>query len=252
MVVFRYDKTLEGLLTVVFDAYNRRSFPEVLIGTGEQLPLFAGEVHEVVSDSEKAGRVWMALERKVSKSMCDMLMHVWLSDLSGMDAVMYRYMCKIFDRGISVVTDIGDVDVLRMRQVSFKVGRERLHVIQFARFQKAADGVYFAPVSPVYNVLPLTVSHFCDRFADQMWLVYDIKRKYGYFYNLQTAAEVVLENDELLSGGKLSEAIMADDEKLFQSMWKDYIRALSIKERLNPRLQRQNMPARFWKYMPEK
>ena len=28
MIVFRYDRTFEGLLTVVFDAYSRKSFPE--------------------------------------------------------------------------------------------------------------------------------------------------------------------------------------------------------------------------------
>lgn len=28
MIVFRYDRTFEGLLTVVFDAYSRKSFPD--------------------------------------------------------------------------------------------------------------------------------------------------------------------------------------------------------------------------------
>ena len=39
MIVFRYDRTFEGLLTVVFDAYSRKSFPERLIGPGEPLSL---------------------------------------------------------------------------------------------------------------------------------------------------------------------------------------------------------------------
>jgi len=45
---------------------------------------------------------------------------------------------------------------------------------------------------------------------------------------------------------------MDKDEKLFQSMWKEYFKSIAIKERLNLRLHRQHMPARFWKYMPEK
>jgi len=49
-----------------------------------------------------------------------------------------------------------------------------------------------------------------------------------------------------------SEDIMDKDEKLFQSMWKEYFKSIAIKERLNLRLHRQHMPARFWKYMPEK
>jgi probable DNA metabolism protein len=101
-------------------------------------------------------------------------------------------------------------------------------------------------------VLPLTLDYFTDRFADQKWLIYDVKRRYGYYYDLKTAAEVTLDNDEHLLNGKLEDALMAQDEKLFQEMWKEYTISLTIKERLNPKLQRQHMPRRFWKYMPEK
>ena len=45
MIVFRYDRTFEGLLTVVFDAYSRKSFPERLIGPGEPVPMFARTDH---------------------------------------------------------------------------------------------------------------------------------------------------------------------------------------------------------------
>ena len=35
MTVFVYDKTFEGLLTAVFDAYSRRSFPDLLLAEAE-------------------------------------------------------------------------------------------------------------------------------------------------------------------------------------------------------------------------
>ena len=47
MIVFRYDRTFEGLLTVVFDAYFRKSFPERLIGPGEPVPMFERAVELV-------------------------------------------------------------------------------------------------------------------------------------------------------------------------------------------------------------
>ena len=31
MIIFVYDKTFEGLLTAVFDAYSRRTFPDLLL-----------------------------------------------------------------------------------------------------------------------------------------------------------------------------------------------------------------------------
>ena len=35
MIIFVYDKTFEGLLTAVFDAYSRRTFPDLLVTEGD-------------------------------------------------------------------------------------------------------------------------------------------------------------------------------------------------------------------------
>ncbi|MDR1344592.1 MAG: TIGR03915 family putative DNA repair protein [Tannerellaceae bacterium] len=252
MTVFRYDKSLEGLLTCIFDAYSRRSFPEQLISLTEPLPMFAGETHEVITEHAKAERVWTGLERKLTRPVCGMLIHVWLSELPGSDELLMRYIFKAFNTSESIATNFADTDVLEVKKVAAKVSREREQLTQFVRFQKAADGIFFAPVSPIYNALPLSLDYFTNRFADQQWLIYDLKRRYGYYYDLATASEVTLDNDEHLLSGKLNDALMAQDEKLFQSMWRDYTISLAIRQRLNPALQRQHMPRRFWKYMPEK
>jgi len=52
--------------------------------------------------------------------------------------------------------------------------------------------------------------------------------------------------------GKLRDALLAEDEKLFQSLWKVYFSALSIKARINLTLQRRCMPRRFCPYLTEK
>lgn len=35
-----------------------------------------------------------------------------------------------------------------------------MRVLQFMRFQKTADQVYFGIMEPLYNVYPLTIYHF--------------------------------------------------------------------------------------------
>jgi probable DNA metabolism protein len=252
MTVFRYDKTFEGLLTALFDAYSRKTFPDRLLSAGEPLPVFAVEVHSVVTEPCRSARVWTALERKLTRPVCGMLMHVWLSELPGSDELLFRYMRKAFDTPVSIATCFTDADVLEVKKIAGKVSRERERLMQFARFQKTADGIFFAPVSPLYNALPLSLPYFTGRFADQQWLVYDVRRRYGYYYDLAAVAEVTIAGGVHLPGGRLEESLMAQDEKLFQDMWKDYTLSLAIRERLNPRLQRQNMPRRFWKFMPEK
>lgn len=62
MALFIFDNTFEGLLTSVFEAYSRRTFPDALLAEGEPLPLFCDETFTVVSDEEKAGEglAWLA------------------------------------------------------------------------------------------------------------------------------------------------------------------------------------------------
>ena len=62
MIVYVFDNTLDGLLTAVFDCFFLKQQPEYLLAEGEQLPLFADEPHRVVTDLEKAERVWKGLE----------------------------------------------------------------------------------------------------------------------------------------------------------------------------------------------
>ena len=49
MNIFLYDKTFEGLLTSVFEAYSRRIFPDALLLEGEPLPLFYDEIFTVIT-----------------------------------------------------------------------------------------------------------------------------------------------------------------------------------------------------------
>lgn len=251
-MIFIYDKTFEGVLTAVFDAYFRKTFPDSLLEEGQPLPLFS-EYVTIYTDQEKANRVWKALEKKLSPSALHCLTTCWLSELADIGSMLFRYICKAIDNPRSIELNFGDPDVLELSKIYKKVNSERLRTMQFLRFQKAADGIFFAALEPLYNVLPLSLEHFKDRFSDQKWLIYDIKREYGYYYDLNSVTEVCFENKghHLLSGF-LDDELMHEDEKLFQQLWKQYFKSTTIKERLNPKLHKQNMPVRFWKYLTEK
>ena len=253
MVIYTYDKTFEGLLSVVFEAYSRKKFPDSLLAEGEPLPLFHGEVIAVATDSGKTERVWKGLKKKLSRGGLAFLTQSWLSELPGTDILLFRYIRKNIDSPVSVELNFGDPDILEVSKIWKKVNQEKHRIIQFARFQKAADDTYFAVFEPLFNVLPLSLSYFEDRFADQKWLLYDNKRKYGYYYDTETVSEVRFEQEPpFLSDGKLPEELMAEDEKQFQQLWKTYFKSLAIRERLNPKLHRQHLPVRFWKYLTEK
>ncbi len=252
MHCYLYDKTFEGLLTLVFDAYDTKNFPDKICGE-EEPSLFPGNVWTVLTDETKARRVWNGLHKKLSKQACNMLSVVFLSELPGIEMLLFRYMQKAFAGAKSIETNFSDTDVLQATNIYRKVSREAERMRMFVRFQKTADGIFFAPIEPMYNVLPLVVDFFEDRFADQPWIIYDVKRRYGLYYDLHKTKEITFDKlDFNFETGKLNDAQAAEDEQLFQQLWKNYFKAISIKERANPKLHRQHLPKRFWKYLPEK
>jgi probable DNA metabolism protein len=253
MNIFIYDATFEGLLNVVFESYRLKIVPDKIVEEEEVLPLFSENILRIGSDEQKAQRVWKGLQKKLSPSACSMIFNVFLADDPSVPMLLFRYICKAIDAPKSIETNFGDPDVLEATKWYKKVRREAERIRQFVRFQKTEDNIFFAPMAPLHNVLPLAIKHFTDRFSDQKWIVYDTRRNYGFFYDLKTTVEVTFDQlkiDPRL--GKIDPEMMAEDEKLFQQMWKVYFKSMTIKERINPKLHRQNMPRRFWRYLTEK
>ena len=119
--------------------------------------------------------------------------------------------------------------------------------------QQTIDDIYFAPIEPQFDVLPYTLKHFKNRFADQKWLIYDVKRDYGFFYDLDQVTEMTLnEKNFSIHDGKLADNLTQEDEATYQSLWKSYFKHINIEERKNLKLQRQHMPHRYWKFLTEK
>ena len=199
MILFIYDRTFEGLLTAVFDAYFRKTFPDQLLSEGDALPLFCDETFTVITDEKKAERVWRGLQKKISSSALSSLTWCWLSELPEVDMLLFRYIRKNVDAPASIELNFGDEDVLEITKIWKKVNNERCRVTQFLRFQKAVDGTFFAAMEPLYNVLPVAINHFKNRFGSQRWLIYDLKREYGYYYDLETVTEVRFEEKEALA-----------------------------------------------------
>ena len=251
MTAFFYDKTFEGLLSCVFFAFEAKEMPDVLLETGQVKPLFLDKSFTVITETEKAQRVWAGLEKKISPSAREMLVTVWLSELPEVDMLLFRYICKAFQALKSIELNFGDADVLRCAEIFKKVNQSCHKVIQFVRFQKTKDGVYFAPIAPDFNVITLVADHFKTRYADQQWIIYDTKRKFGLYYDLHSVTEITFTEEPVGKSGKLTAEQMDNEEQLYQQMWKNYFKSMAIKQRINPKLQRQHMPARYWKYLTE-
>ena len=259
MLVYIFDRTLDGLLTAVFDAFSLHQQPDMRVGENEPIPLFCEETHRVATADDRANRVWVGLEKRLSKQALKLLTASYLSELPELDLPLFNYICKVFrqpEGRTSIERNFSDPDVLTVTRIARKVVYEQHRMLQFLRFQKAKDGTYLGVVSPDHNVLPLTVSHFRDRFGDQPWLIYDAKRHYGFYYDCTEVARITFQDTSALpfdlDSGKLSHELLSADDHIFQELWRTYFKAICIRERINPKKQKSDMPQRYWRYMTEK
>ncbi|MNN10269.1 hypothetical protein D3C81_1231880 [compost metagenome] len=122
----------------------------------------------------------------------------------------------------------------------------------FIRFVKSNDNLYTAIVEPDFNVIPLVVDFFKNRFADQCWLIYDIRRNYGFHYDGKNILEVSNNNTHEAQDPYQLEVDLDPQEKDYQHLWKTYFKSTSIESRKNLKLHLRHVPKRYWKYLVEK
>mgnify|MGYP000883470229 FL=1 len=124
MNVFSYDNTFEGFLTLVFECYFRKQFPdEILSGEGSQGVLFASGV-EVVTDESKAERVWNGIVRKSSEDNGHRIYRVFLSEQSETPMLLMKYVRLIIDSDKNEETNFSMPIVVEFNKLHQKVCRE--------------------------------------------------------------------------------------------------------------------------------
>jgi probable DNA metabolism protein len=131
------------------------------------------------------------------------------------------------------------------------ISRERHRMEAFIRFEKTKDNIFYAGIDPDFNVLPLLIQHFKRRYADQEWIIYDKRRKYGIYYDKNDVKEIALEMQADASY-EAGDNTYAEDEKLYQLLWQTYFKNTYISSRRNMKLHLRHVPKRYWKYLTEK
>ncbi|MFV0591759.1 MAG: TIGR03915 family putative DNA repair protein [Draconibacterium sp.] len=253
MKIYTYDHTFEGLLTAVFECYRRKDFPVDICSRYVRPRYLFLENVDIQTNPQKAERVWKGIQNKLSAANKQLLFYAFLSEEEGIEMRIYRFLRRLFSGYMNLETDLGDSDVNYIVQSAQKVKKEAMRILQFVRFQRTKDGMYFCGIEPKFDVLPLIVSHYQKRFADQRWLILDLQRNYGVFYDKNKVEEVEISKKQFNAfNGQVKPALLDEEEDFYQKLWRSYFKHINIEERKNLRLQLQHMPRRFWKYLPEK
>ena len=251
MTTIIYDGTYPGWLTAVFEIYEHKLQDITFAREGEPPASLFGTTHKVVTNESKATRVLNGLKQKLS---ADGLMHLYktfFSEVDKFDEKMWRFVQYVFASQHNVEGDLSNNVVWEVRQAAKFVHRESHRMKAFIRFKLTKDHLYYALIEPDCDVLPLIANHFRKRYADQRWLIYDAKRRYGIYYDLDTLSNIEL-TFSLVASAQNTVDLYDEREEFFQDMWRRYFSAVNIKARKNMKLHIQHMPRRYWRYLTEK
>jgi probable DNA metabolism protein len=246
-----YDTSFTGLLTAIFEVYERHCTEARIVRSDRLEAMVFFENLEVQTDKEKAERVWKGLKTKLSADSIRNIYWSFLSELPGIENTILEFARYVFGSPENIEDNFGNASVLTLAQTARKVGREKHRFEAFVRFEKIAQGRFYSAIEPDFNVLPLIIPHFKRRYPAQDWIIYDKKRNYGVSY--EQASEVVSEVVINFSEKPADSLTLYDpEEERARDLWRNYFDSVNIAARKNTRLHLRHIPKRYWKYLVEK
>jgi len=216
----------------------------------------------------------------LSVNAFDVVIHVWMSELS-LEQETLEFGRKVLaskDRveAERVAHNRADSVTRLIHETAYKVWHEVDRLRGLLRFSPDNKGIFIARCEPDYFVLPALAEHFRLRFGSTPWLIIDEKRRISLCCTAAGIPEINVTNPgtsaPITAGGKndnmsvgfqtpASQAVETQNTAVqtpvsqtvdpWEKLWLDYHKTINNESRNNPDLQRQFMPKRYWKNLPE-
>lgn len=216
--------------------------------------LFYEYIH-VETSAEKADKVARTIQRRLGSEFYDAILNAILSivpakknDLDKADAVYHTLVLGLnTDAGTRAIHDLSNPYVHRLFTLSRATANEAHHLLGFLRFSELENGVLFSTIHPKNNALPILAEHFTDRLPQENFMIYDENRQLA-------AVHAAGKNFMLVDASGIDQELLkrtSEKESTYQKLWLTFFNHIAIQARINPKLQAQNIPKRFWGDTPE-
>ena len=240
-ILYRYDGTMDGMLTCIFEAFARREAPAAILSPdAAQISLF--ETSVIQTDRDKAARVLHGLCKTAGYEAGDLVQLTHLTCLPDKELHALAFTRLAMKTGPSACDMLADHRVNILNKAVRALQIEAHHLCGFVRFIEA-DGTLVSLIDPKNDVLPLLDTHFSDRFSEERFIIYDRTHRMALMH-LPGESRIVPLNE-------LKIPAVSERELDIQRMWKRFHETIAIEGRLNKALQKNLMPLRFRPNMTE-
>lgn len=239
-VFFKYDNTLEGLFSVIFKMYKSLEFINI-IPQKEQLNMLGNE-NFIVTETECSDRVVDSLVKNFGKCFMRRVMYVYATPVSKKEDVIARTIKGMYVFGEKYLFS-SEKAPSEFRRLNKRVGAENHSYKGLLRFRELKDGMLFSEFRPENDILMFLATHFIRRMPSERFAIYDSLRNNCLMYE-----------DGKVNFFKVDSLDIKEskEEEFFKEAWKKFYKSVGIDERKNERLMINNMPKRYWEFLPEK
>lgn len=242
--IYLYDGTYYGLMSLLAQLLKQKEIAvEDIISIKCYKPSFIYEFDYIKTDYERAKKLIQFINQRFGNKIYKKIYNCYLSEWEKREINIFEYLKLLLLYGKKIIYDYSKDCVVFIEKSSQRVMREYNKLLGLLRFAEGEDGFYYCKFEADTDVLYYLANFFKKRFSNQKFIIFDAKRKKACFHSNGYL--------KILSVNNLN-INMTKNEIQYQKMWKGYFKALTIKERQNLKLQKQNMPKKYWKYLIEK
>lgn len=241
-LIYAYDGSFEGLMCCVFESYEFKEIPSVIRPPNVLQQSLFDTAKWIKSDDQKADRVFNSIPSKISPQAQELVKLGFLTCAPNKELLIYQFLRLGFKHGSKVMTMLTDDTVCALQKAVHHLTRESHKFKGFVRFSIFDEGLV-AVIEPKNFVLPLLSLHFCDRFRNEAFMIYDKTHSMALIYQSHKA--------ELIFVDELTLPEVDANEIEYRRLWKQFYNTIAIEDRNNPRCRMTLMPNRYWGQMTE-
>ncbi len=240
-IAYVYDGTFDGLLCAIFASYEYREMPAAIeAADAGQMTLYP--VKTIPADMEKAARVRRGILNKCGRAVYDLTQNGFYTCADEKELLICRFVHTAMAHGPKTHSMLTDDTVLTLQNAVRALEREVQQYRGFVRFSIHGN-VMIAVIEPKNDVLALLAPHFCDRYANESFMIYD--KTHGKMLLYQAGRHAILPVEHY-------EPPQADEEEQnARALWQLFYETIAIADRANPKCRMSHMQKRYWKHLTE-
>lgn len=241
-VAYCYDGSFEGMLCCIFESFEKKERP-VSIGPEGVGQLTLYPPRRVQTELSKARRVEAGLRRKASDASYRLVELSYYSCHEQKELLALDFTRLAMRYGRRALSMLADNTVNELTRAVQKLTNEAHQYKEFIRFSIVENGAMTSVIEPQNFILPLIAPHFCDRYPNESFFIYDASHG--------TALVAVPGEHAIVPVEAYEQPEAGEEERCFRALWKLFYDTIAIEGRYNPKCRMTHMQKRFWKHMTE-